>query len=382
MAPWYDEEREARARAYERTQALLFLLRFALLFALAATFWMSGWSQELAAGLRSRFDFPMAGHLIQLLFVAVAVFGYEAVLFPLSVLADYSLEKGYGRLEQEFGAWLRGYLMTLLLEIGIVAGGFASLYSLMRFFPSTWWMLATAAYAVLVVGLGEWGPAQLLPRVRPPVPSDDAALDEELRRVGRQAGLRIEGVAWWNFEHQEELDDVRLTGSGVRRRAVFSEWAWRKLARSEQVFLAARQMAVARDFSAWVVQGVQLALAAGVFWGAAQIAESAAQARGLPGAAVPEAFPFLLVALFGLAAAAGVFVHAVARHMELRADRFALRHAGGAEVLVACLRQSFERAPFGVDAPLWQVLLLHRKPTARCRLARAGELPEARPPGA
>lgn len=381
MAAWYDERLEARARAYERSQALLFLLRFFLLFALAAAFWMSGWSQDLAQGLRSRFDFPLAGHLIQLIFVAVAVFGYEAILFPLSVLADYSLEKGHGRLDQEFGAWMRGYLVTLLLEIGIVAGSFAFLYSLMRIFPSTWWMLATGAYAVLVVGLGEWGPSQLLPRVRPPVPSDDADLEGDLRGVGRLAGLQVEGAAWWDFEHQEELDDVRLTGSGVRRRAVFSEWAWHQLERGEQVFLAARQMAAARDSAAWVVQGVQLILAAGVFWGAAQLAEAAAQARGLPGAAVPEAFPFLLVALFGLAAVAGVFVHAVARRMELRADRFALRHAGGPEVLQACLKKSFERAPFGVDAPVWQILLLHRKPTARCRLEKAGLSPAPRSPG-
>ena len=136
MAAWYDEQREAQARAYDRSQALLFLLRFALLFALAVAFWLSGLSRSLADGLRGWFTFPFSWPLICVAFSALAVFGYEVILFPLSVLADYSFEKVHGRLEAEFGEWLRGFAVTLLLEIGIVTAGFTGMYVLMWFFPS------------------------------------------------------------------------------------------------------------------------------------------------------------------------------------------------------------------------------------------------------
>ena len=371
MAAWYDERREAQARAYDRAQARLFLLRFALLLALAALFWTSGLSRALAEGLRVWFSFPFSWPLICLVFTALATFAYEAVLFPLSVLADYSLERAHGRLAVEFGAWLRGFAATLLLEIGIVTAGFTALYVLMWFFPAGWWLGAAGAYAVLVPGLGEWGPARLLPRVRPPVPANDAELVAELRRVGREAGLEIEGAAWWDFEHQEELEDVRLTGAGRRRRAVFSAQAWRELGRREQVFLAARQMAWLRSGAARGVQLLQAALAAGVFFGAARGTDALARARGLSGAWALEAFPFLVVALFGLAALAGVVAHAVVRRLELHADRFALRHAGGAEALRTCLRREFERAPFAVQASGWQVALLRRMPMPARRLEQA-----------
>ncbi len=206
---------------------------------------------------------------------------------------------------------------------------------------------------------------------------DDALLEEELRRVGREAGLEIEGASWWNFEHQEDLEDVRLTGTGRRRRVVFSASAWRGLDRREQVFLAARQMAWLRNGAGLLVQGLQVVLSGGVFWGAARLTDWAARARGLSGASAPEAFPFLVVSLFGLAALAGVIAHAVVRRMELRADRFALRHAGGAEVLQSCLRHEFERAPFAVDAPRWQVELLSNRPTPARRLAQAAEMAPA-----
>ena len=383
MEVWYDEGKEAQARAYDRSQAHLFLIRFALLFVLAAVFWMSGMSRSLADGLRGWLWFPFAWPLVYVGFCALAVFAYEVVLFPLSVLADYSLERLHGRLDVEFGVWLRGFAATVLIEIGIVTAGFTGMYALMWLLPSYWWLAAAGVYALLVVGLGEWGPSWLLPRVRVPVAASAPELLEELRRAGRAAGLEIEGVAWWDFEHQEGLDEVRLAGTGRRRSAVFSARAWRELDRSEQVFLAARQMAWQRRHAGLRVQALQVALAAGVFFGAGRIADWAARAKGLSGAAAPEAFPFWVVALFALAALAGVVAHAVVRRMELAADRFALREAGGAAVLRSCLRREFEAEPFAVAAPGWQVLLLRRMPPPARRLEQACALAAAPapPPG-
>ena len=50
MEAWYDGRLEEQARAYDRSQALLFVLRFALMFGLAVAFWMSGFSRLLADG--------------------------------------------------------------------------------------------------------------------------------------------------------------------------------------------------------------------------------------------------------------------------------------------------------------------------------------------
>ena len=379
MPAAFDERREAQARAYDRSQALLFLLRFGLLFALAALFWTSGGSRALADGLRGWFPHPFAWPLVCAGLAALATFGYEVALFPLAVLADFTVERLGGRSHAEFGAWLRGYVATLLLETGLMAAAFTGLYVLMRLYPTWGWLAATGVYALVVPGLGEWGPSWLLPRVRPPVPADDAELESELRRVGGAAGLEIAGAAWWDFEHQDELDDVRLTGWGRRRRAVFSAAAWRRLGRREQVFLAARHAAWHRRGAAFGLLALQVALAGGTFFGAARIVDWAARARGLPGATAPEALPFWVVALFGLAALAGVIAHAAARCGELRADRFALRHAGGRAALEACLRYRFDREPCAWDAPFWQVALLRKTPTAARRLAQAQALERAAP---
>lgn len=369
---WYDEAQESRARAYARDQGLLYVLRFGLLFALAALFWMSGWSQALANGLRHWLSFSGGRWLVYPTFIALAVFAYEAVLFPLSVLATYSLERAYQRLNGEFGEWLRGYLLTLLLEIGIFTAGLMALYSLRLVWPGGWWLGAAGLYILLIGGLGEWAGARILPRVRPPILIHDADLLGELQRVGRAANLHIEKVAWWDFADQEDWPDVRLVGRGRHRQVVFSAYAWRQLDPQVLVFIAARAM---RHQAGAIIPSLfllQSALAAAVFWGAGWVADMAARARGLSDGFDIEALPFLVVALFAWAAVAGLVAHAVSRRWDLWADRFALREAGGVAVLQRSLEQAFEREPVAVDPPLWQVWLLHRTAAASHRLRQAG----------
>lgn len=379
MTAWYNEEKESQARAYDRIQAQLFLLRFALLFAAAAAFWLSGLAEAVASGLASRFTFPWSWPLICAGVTALAVAGYEVLLFPLSVLADYSIARAYGHFQGEFGPWLRGYLVSMLLEIGLLTSAFAGLFTLHALLPNTWWLVATLLYALLVGGLGELGPAWLLPKVRPPVPIADAELLAELRRVGALAGLEITGASWWNFDYQDDLDAAQLAGWGRRRQVVFTARAWRELERHELVFLAARLMGWRQRHAALAMHALHLALTAGVFWGGGRIVAALARARGHQ-AIHPAMLPFWVVALFGLAAAAGVVVHAIGRRGELRADRFALRHVGGIHTLQTCLRHEFAREPFAVDAAWWQVLLLYKMPTPARRLAQAATLP--RPPDA
>jgi hypothetical protein len=374
-ASWYDEALERRARSYDRLQGALFLLRFALLIGLATLFWTSGASRELAEGLRERFAFPYSWPLVHFFFVALSVFGYEVMLFPLTVLADHLMERAQNRRSVEFLRWFRGYLGTLALEIVLVTAGFMGLYLLMRLFPASWWASATALYALLVVGLGEWGPNRLLPKVRPPVAIDDPKLMAELHRLGRLSGVEVDGSAWWDFDHQEDLDDVCLTRVRGQSVMVFSKRAWLGMDREAQLFQAARELSNRGRWVAPKLHAVQILLAAAVFWGAEALADRAALARGLFGAVSLEAFPFLVASLFGLAALAGIALHALERREDLRIDRFALEHAGGREAMRRYFGQEFRREPFGLDAPWWQVWLLRRQPTAARRLAEAERAP-------
>jgi hypothetical protein len=197
---------------------------------------------------------------------------------------------------------------------------------------------------------------------------------------GSAAGLEIEGVAWW-------ISSIRKgwtsRAPGRERppapRQCYSARAWRELDRSEQVFLAARQMAWQRQHG----PDCAVQASAGGDWPPAcfsarrgPLPTTAARARGLSGATAPEAFPFWVVALFRAARRwPGWSPMRRCGGWSWRADRFALREAGGRRgAAQSCLRQDFLHEPFAVDAPAWQVWLLRRQPTALRRLAQAESL--------
>lgn len=371
MAEWYDPSQEAQVRAQEHTRALLFLLRFFLLFALAAVFWVTGWSRELELGLRQRLSFPYSWPCVCAVFTALAVFGYEAILFPLSVLADYTLVPEAPPPDLRFGSWLKGYLRTLAIEVALMSAAFTALYTLMRLFPSGWWLAATAAYGVLISGLGEGGAAWLLPRLRPSRPGQDPELDAELSRLGQLVGLEVEGAGYWSAADGPELEEARMVRVGCKRRIIFSPAAWQNHGRAERIFLAAREIARERHHWGVAEQVIQGGLAAAVFWGSARLTDWLARRQGMPGAAALGAFPFLVVSLFALAAVAGMIAHAIHRRVDLHVDRFAVLEAGGASVLRSYLAQAFAQKPFPVTASAWQILLLRRQPTPAQRLAWA-----------
>ena len=380
---WYDEAKERRARGYWRIQSRLFVLRLLLMVGLAALFWGTGLSANLAAGLRARLTFSMAWPLISFLFVALSVFAYETLLFPLSVFDDYSLEKWYDASDVEFGEWLRLYLVTLLIEMVLVGAAFTGLFLFLRLTPAFAWAVATSVYMVLVIGLGEWGQTDLLPFIRPPKESADDEANQSLMELGESLGVRVDKVMWWDFEHQEQLRAASLTRRGKRRQLIFSEWAWNELTLEERHFVAAREMARVRSRCGWRVHGAQLLLAANVFFWSARAADSAARRWGAAGGAQAiESFPLLVIALFIGAALSAVAVHALSRRAELRADRAALRAAGGRAVLQSILAKEFAREPFGVDAEPWMIWLLQREPTAAQRLAQARRLEAAAGGGA
>ncbi|MDR0993458.1 MAG: hypothetical protein LBN38_02670 [Verrucomicrobiota bacterium] len=373
---WYDERLEARARAYEWSQSALFILRFGLLYALAALFWTSGLARLLADGLRSYFSASWLWPMTHICFVAFSVLAYEIILFPLSVLAGFSLEQAYGRQPIEFNRWFMGYTGTLLLETLLWTAGFTALYSLMWLFPMWWWLVAGGAYAFFVIGLSVWGPSLLLPRVRAPVEVDDPSLLKRLRVVAGEAGLELTGLAYWEVDEGNTAAPVILAGTGRKRNVIFSTRAWRVYDPSQKLFVAARQMAGHKSGADLKLIALQIALALAVLYGADRIVERFVHGRGLASAFLPELMPFWVVSLFGLTALMGMGMHALIRREELRCDRFALRHAGGKNVLLACLRRDFEYEPFAFHASWWQLLFVRDAPSPEQRLTQAEQNPE------
>ena len=354
--PWADAAAEKRLAAESRLRTLLFLAQSAGLMVLAGVFWASGWSRKLAEGMAACFpDAVAAWPVLRAAYVALAVAGYECLMFPLSVWE--AIAEGE-RPEERFGRWLLRHAGLVAVEAALLAGGFTALYAAARALPGAWWLAATGGYAVLALGVGEWAPAMLLPRLQPPRELDDPVLLEAVREAGRAFGREVEGIGEWDGAAEgEELPAARLVGAGRRVEVVFPAGLGRRVSRETLAFLAARKMAWAAHVVHVRLQIVRTVLAGAVFCFAGRVAQPIALRGGLAGGAFAlGAFPVLAMALFGSAALAGLCVNALARRLELRADALAAARLGGAESLEGHFRELYAVRPFQLSVPWWQVL--------------------------
>lgn len=355
---------EAEAARLSRLDHAEFLIRLSALFLLSWIAWKSGLSRALADGLRGYFSGTRAWPLTHVCMVAFCVFVYEILLFPLAAARELfapSRPDGSSATGAPAPGWVGDWIKSILLDTAFCTAIATALYALMWFFPSLWWLAATALYAVFIVGLGVWGPSLLLPRVAPPRPLDDPELLAAVREIGGEANLRIAGCALWD-PPEGARDSVVLAGTGSRRTILFDAGLAKTVPPAELLFRAALRMAGHKGGSDVFRHAVEIALAGAVFLGMDRWMAAFSGQRGIPDFFQPEVFPVWICILFGFASAGGLAMNWLNRRAALRRDAFAMAHAGGSGALLRHLRSAFARAPFPAALRWWQIPLSNTPP--------------------
>jgi hypothetical protein len=358
-----DRALEAEAARLSRLDHAEFLIRLASLFVLSWIAWKTGLSRALADGLRGWFSGTRAWPMTHVCLVAFCVFVYEIVLFPLAAFRELldPPAPDSGNPDAPPPGWAADWVKSVLLDTAFCTAIATALYALMWFFPARWWLVATALYAVFIVGLSVWGPSLLLPRVTPPRPLEDPDLLASLRAIGTAAGLDIASCALWTLP-EGARDRVILAGTGRRRTLLFDTDLARHADTSELQFLAALRIAGHKNGLDLLLRAAEIAIAAAVFRGMDRWMAAFSSQRGIPDFFQPEVFPVWICILFGFASAGGLAMNWLNRRAALRRDAFAMAHAGGPEALLRHLRASFAQSAFPATLRWWQIPLSDTPP--------------------
>lgn len=367
-----DRVLEADAVRLSRLDHAEFLLRLGALFLLSWIAWKSGSSRALADGLRGWFSGTRAWPMTHICLVAFCVFAYEIALFPLAALREI-LDPPAPSPDDDAPSpgWAADWVKSILLDTVFSTAIATALYALMWFFPSHWWLAATAIYAVFVVGLSVWGPSLLLPRVSPPRPLDAPDLLSSLRAIGRDAGLDITACSLWT-PPEGAHDRIVLAGTGRRRTLLIDE----ALANApdatpdDLLFRAALRIAGHKHGLDLLLRAAEILLAAAVFRGMDRWMSAFSGERGIPDFFQPEVFPVWICILFGFASAGGLAMNWLNRRAALLRDAFALSRVPSPDALCRVLLADFRSSPFPYTLSWWQ-LPLSDTPSASTRLHRA-----------
>lgn len=364
---------QERARRYEAAHNRLFLARIALTVAALAAYQFTGASAQLAEGLRSRFG--QAWILVNALYTLTTAFGFEALMFPLSLYGDWVLEHRYGLSKQGLDGWFLDYLKALVIELLLATAFFGVVYGFLRYAPGLWWAWATLFYVLFAVVLTAIAPVVIMPLFHKFEPLENPALAEAVRGFAEKAGLKIIGVFRWGLDEKTTTANAALTGLGRTRRIILGDTMLSRYTQDEIIAVLAHEIGHAkhRDLARHIVTGTVLA-AAGFY--AAHLFLRALVARfGFAGPADIGAFPLFVFCLFVFSLITMPLANAYSRRREFAADAYAVGAVGSASALVSALEKLADQNLADKEPPLWIELLLHSHPsmTRRIRRARAVE---------
>ena len=293
----------------------------------------------------------------------------EVGMIPARFFQGYLLERRYRQSRVAAARWGLAQGVTALLEIGVVAAAAVGVTLCVRVWGDLWWVGCAVVFSGVTLATTNLAPVWVIPRLGRVRPLDRPSLSARLTALAARVGvpaLRVEELAAGGHARRPQAS---LVGLGATRRILLSDALLRDFSDDEIEAVAAHELAhhVHRDL--WQLVAFEFAVALAALW-SGQWAVTVLGARlGLGGPGDPASLPLLALTAGMVVTLASPLGHALSRHQERRADRFALRHTGNATAFRASLRRLAgqhlaEERPSRLVELLW-----HSHPPLHRRLA-------------
>ena len=363
---------EDRAREYEAIHNRLFLVRIVLTVILLSVYLFSGASVYLADGLRNRFG--TIWPLVNGVYTVITVFGFAALMFPLSLYSEHWIERRYGMSNQELEGWFVDYLKSLAIELIVATVFFEVIYGFLRYAPGLWWVWATFFYVLFVVVLAAVAPVVIMPLFHKFTPIENPALTEAVKSFVEKAGLKVVGVFQWGLEEKTNAGNAALTGLGKTRRIILGDTLLKDYTQNEILAVLAHEVGHYRnrDMTRLIVAGSLLA--AGGFYLAHLFLQALVAKFGFAGPDDIGSFPIFVFCLIVFSLVTMPISNAYSRRREYAADVCAVEMMESADSLVSALEKLAVQNLADKNPAAWIEFLLHSHPSIARRVRRAREV--------
>lgn len=367
---------DSNAVRYQRSKWALGVAQAVLSFAVMLGIVLTGASMRLEELARAVAANPYGSFL---LFVFLVAGVHAVVAAPLVLWKDLLLERRYGLSTQSFGQWMVAQTKGTALWAVVGIPALLLFYHLFRRLPTNWWAPYAAAMILVSVVMVVVAPRVILPLFYRLEPIRDQGLRQRIAPLASAVSIEVETVMRFDLGKRSRKANAALLGMGRTRRIVLSDTLLEHFTPAEIESVVAHELGhyrhrhLAKMLAAGAVQmSVGLYLSAWCF-------DQALRAGHLPsGSLAPLPLLGLLFALYQLVTAPAM--HALSRHFELEADRFALRQESSAGAFRSALRRLAQMNLADPDPPRLVELLCYSHPSLarRLRLARQEAEPRGR----
>ncbi len=372
---------EAKSSGYRRRRRRATVLRacgWAALLAGLAGSGLSGTLAEVAARAAALAPALLQDSLVVAGYTVVLSLAGRAIDLPLAWYGELFLDRRFGVSRQRAIDWLCGYVGATVLRVAAWTAGAVLLYAAMRGWPSSWWLAASLALAVLMVAATHLAPLTL-PWLYHLRPLERPVLRRRLEALVRRAGAAAIGIHEWRLGSDPPRPNAALVGIGSTRRVLLTDALLADYSDDEIEVVVAHELAHHVHRDVWKTIAYET-LATAAACGAAQWAlQSLGPLLGLAGVADVAGLPVAVLAGGAALLLLAPVTNLISRRLEHRADRYAVDLTGKPEALASSLQRLAAQAlaeerPSRVTAwlsyshPPWSDRLVAAKAAA----ARAG----------
>jgi STE24 endopeptidase len=362
---------EDKAARYQRLQRRAAVASTALSVVLFLVLLVTGWSAMLrdsAASLAGPSFVPVV--IVYVVFVALLS---ELLQLPLAFYRGVTLERRYGLSVQTTARWWRDHVKAGGIALLFAVGAALIVWSLLRWNPERWWLIAAACFSVILVVFAQLMPVLLLPLFYESKPLERPSLVSRLIALAERAGAHVLGVFELRVSDKTRKANAALAGVGRTRRILLSDTLLAEHSDDEIEVILAHELAhhVHRDIVKAIV--LETALITLGLYLSDRVLASLATRFALAGKSDVAALPLLVLTFGAVSIAVLPFANALSRAHERRADRFALEMTGNAGAFVSAMKR-LGATNLAEQRPSRLVeIVFHSHPPMAARIAAAQE---------
>ena len=322
--------------------------------------------KELVSGWAGNFYLGVALYLV--VFAAVCYVLFLGVDF----YGGYMLEHKFGLSNETVLGWARRSIKKALLSLCMLLIAAEVVYYFLRHFPRYWWLLATAAWLVFTIVLGRIVPTLIIPLFYKCRPLDNSELREKLLALGEKCGVGIREVFEIKLSKETKKANAGVAGFGKSRRILLSDTLLNDYTHDEIEAVFAHELGHVRLRHIWKILAFGAAASLVSFYLTFLLFEAGTRAFALEGVDDIAAFPLLALILMVVGLTLMPVQLAYLRHLEERADIFAMEHTGEPESFASAIDKLARQNLVDPCPSRLEELLLHDHPPISKRLRYIG----------
>ncbi|MHC4239829.1 MAG: M48 family metallopeptidase [Planctomycetota bacterium] len=334
------EELSKEAKRYSRVKIRLTITQLVLSVVFLIVMLLSGASAHLK-GVVSEWS----GNFYLQVALYLMVFAFICYLLSLGLdfYGGYLLEHRFGLSNQTVLGWAKKSIKKALLSLAMLLIAAEVLYFFLKHFPKHWWLLTTVAWVVFTIVLGRIVPTLIIPLFYKCKPLNRSQLREQLLALGRNCGVALKEVFEIKLSNDTKKANAGVAGLGRSRRILLGDTLLNSFTDDEIEAVFAHELGHVRLRHIWKILAFGAVVSFISFYLTFLLFEGGIRVFGFSGAHDIAAFPLLALILMVVGLTLMPIQLWFLRHLEKRADMFAVEHVEDAQSFACALTKLAEQ---------------------------------------